>query len=295
MRFAFIGPGTMGRGMAMNLAAEQPDCLIIGRRKESLAPFQERSIPTSTSVYDAADYDITFLCLRDEADVCGLLLGEDSPAFCRGQIIVDCSTVNYRTARKLASYWESRGVAYLDAPVSGFKRKAEDGTLRIFCGGKRESFEAVKPLLSRMGEPVYMGPSGAGQLTKMINNCALNICAASFCELMPLGVAEGLDAEALGEVLCTATGSSYASRTLIPEILSGNFSYDFTMESAYKDIRSLEELLKEKELELPAFNGMKETYERALREGYGSLYKGAMIRPYEEQLGILCRKELPDA
>ena len=138
-----------------------------------------------------------------------------------------------------------------------------------------------------MGTTVlYMGDYGAGQLTKMINNCALNICAASFCELMPLGVKLGLDPEKLGEVLMTASGSSYASRLLIPEILKGSFSHGFSLERAYKDMTSMLAVTGTYAVPLPALSGTMQTYQLALRKGYGGDYKGAMIRFYEELLGV---------
>lgn len=141
-----------------------------------------------------------------------------------------------------------------------------------------------------MGTTVlYMGDYGAGQLTKMINNCALNICAASFCELMPLGVKLGLDPEKLGEVLMTASGSSYASRLLIPEILKGSFSHGFSLERAYKDMTSMLAVTGTYAVPLPTLSGAMQTYQLALRKGYGGDYKGAMIRFYEELLGVTCR------
>ena len=94
----------------------------------------------------------------------------------------------------------------------------------------------------------------------------------------------------LGKVLMTASGSSYASKQLIPKILEGNFSYGFTLERAYKDMAHMAEVTTRYRVPLPTLNGTLQTYQLALQHGEGDLYKGAMIRFYEDLLGVKCRK-----
>ena len=294
MKAAFIGTGTMGGGMARNLKKKGMDLTIIARRPEVRAQFSALGCPVFAGPADAAGCDLIFLCLPDEAATEAVLFGPGALAahLPQERIIVDCSTISYLKARELADRLAASGIHYLDAPVSGHQAKAEAGTLSIMVGGEEDVFETVRPFLNMMGSQVlYMGPSGSGQLTKMINNCALNICAASFCELMPLGVKLGLSPEKLGDVLMQASGSSYASKTLIPEILEGRFDHGFTMEKAYKDIQSMTQLLARIGLSLPTFEGMQKTYEKALESGYGNEYKGAMIRCYEDILDVKCRRK----
>ncbi|WP_430541133.1 NAD(P)-dependent oxidoreductase [Sporosarcina thermotolerans] len=160
------------------------------------------------------------------------------------------------------------------------------------CGGNEEVFHTIKPMLDRMGTQVlYMGENGAGQLTKMINNCALNICVASFSELLPVGVKLGLDAEKLGDVLMTATGSSFASKTLIPKVLEGNFEHGFSLGRAYKDMESMYEVLIKSEIPLPTLNGTMQSYQLALQSGHRDDYKQGMIKFYEDMLDVKVRKE----
>ena len=293
-KICFIGPGTMGMGMARNLAAGEDSCLVIGRNAEKLRPLKDSGIPVSTTLRDAADSDVIFLCLPDTEAVMEVLLDDETgllDVLREGQVIVDCSTIDYFSAQELGEMFEEQGIEYIDAPVSGHREKAADGTLTIMCGGNRSAFDDVKPLLDRMGTTVlYMGGHGAGQLTKMINNCALDICAASFCELMPVGVKLGLEPEKLGEVLMTASGSSYASKTLIPEVLEGNFEHGFTMEKAYKDLTSMARVTSEFAIPLPTLSGTLQTYQLALQTGQGDNYKGAMIRFFEDLLDVRCRK-----
>lgn len=293
MKISFIGVGAMGGGMCRNLLRKGQIVRAIARKKEHLLPFQEAGAEISTNHTDAADSAVIFLCLPDIPAVKQVLLGDGGllAQLQPGQIVVDCSTIGYLDARELAETCGARGVAYLDAPVSGHESRAEDGTLTIMVGGSETAYEKVKPLLELVGATIlYMGESGSGQLTKMINNCALNICAASFCELMPLGAKLGLDPEKLGKVLMTASGSSYASKQLIPKILEGNFSYGFTLERAYKDMAHMAEVTTRYRVPLPTLNGTLQTYQLALQHGEGDLYKGAMIRFYEDLLGVKCRK-----
>ena len=292
MEAAFLGLGTMGTGMALNLVRSGQPCLICSEKEEKLPPFQKLGARTTTRRADAAECGCIFLCLPDGAVVREVLLGPDGllPHLKPGQVVVDCSTIGYLEARELAGVLAEKGVDLVDAPVSGHRERARDGTLTIMCGGEREAFDRVKPLLDCMGTTVlYMGPAGSGQLTKMINNCCLNICAASFCELMPLGVKLGLDPEQLGQVLMTASGSSYASKTLIPEILRGNFDHGFTMDRAYKDMEGMAQVCARYQAPLPTLNGAMQTYQLALRHGEGARYKGAMIRVFEDMLGVACR------
>jgi 3-hydroxyisobutyrate dehydrogenase-like beta-hydroxyacid dehydrogenase len=293
MTCSFIGVGTMGSGMAMNLLKSGFDPLIVGHRDPAkLDPFERAGAKTTLRASDAASRDCIFLCLPNGKSVESLLFGaENLTAFLRkGQIIVDCSTFGYLEARSIEERCAALGIHYLDAPVSGHREKAAAGTLTIMVGGEESIYNQVEPLLKCMGKTVlYMGPSGSGQLTKMINNCILNICTASFCELMPVGVKMGLDPDKLGTVLMEASGSSYASRMLIPEILKGQFSHGFTMEGAYKDMVNLQELTEKYAIPLPTFSGTMQTYQLALRNGQGKAYKGAMIRFYETLLGVTCR------
>ena len=291
MKTAFIGLGTMGMGMARNLTRGGQTCLICSGKEEKLTWFRERNVPVSTRLEDAATCDCIFMCLPD-GKVVREMVDRLLPDLKPGQILVDCSTIGYLEAKELGEWLAEQGIAFLDAPISGHKMRADDGTLTIMCGGREEDFLRVKPYFDLMGTTVlHMGEWGCGQLTKMVNNCAMDICTASFCELMPVGVKMGLNPEKLGQVLTTASGSSDASKKLIPEILKGNFDFGFSLSRAYKDMAGMAELCTKYQIPLPTLNGTMQTYQLALQRGDGDLYKGAMIRFYEEMLGVECRSE----
>lgn len=295
MKISFIGLGAMGQGMALNLAKNQEKLgftlQAYARKAAELEPFQKLGVETTQNLMDVCGSDMIFFCLPDTKVVTSIITAL-RPGLHAGQILVDCSTIQYQAARQLGEELAKDGIAFMDCPISGHQKKAQEGTLTIMCGGREETFRQVKPYLDCCGSVVlYMGGYGSGQLTKMINNCVFNVCIASFCEMMPLGVKMGLDPEALGTILMNGSGSSYASKTLIPKILEGDFSYGFSLDKAYKDMKGMVELCVEQQVPLPTFNGTMATYQLAQQKGLGGQYKGAMIRFYEDLLHVACRKK----
>lgn len=298
MKVSFIGLGVMGMGMALNLSKGASEghyeFLACDQNEQALQHFKNDGFKTTTSISDTTVSDYIFLCLPNLEIVKNVVLGENGllKQLKPGQTIVDFSTISYLGAMEIAEACKAEGIDFLDCPISGQQSKSLDGTLSIMCGGNEEVFNTIKPLLDRMGAQVlYMGDNGAGQLTKMINNCALNICVASFSELLPVGVKLGLDAEKLGDVLMTATGSSFASKTLIPKVLEGNFEHGFSLGRAYKDMESMYEVLVKSEIPLPTLNGTMQSYQLALQSGHRDDYKHGMIKFYEDMLDVKVRKE----
>ncbi|MFC4354280.1 NAD(P)-dependent oxidoreductase [Chryseomicrobium palamuruense] len=296
-KLSYVGLGVMGYGMAMNLAKGEKSgkykFLAVDRDEHVLQKFKEKGYQSTNDIGEATDSDYIFLCLPNLEIVKDVVLGENGliHKLKPGQVIVDFSTISYLGAIEIAEKCKEKNIEFLDCPISGQQSKSLDGTLSIMCGGKEEVFNQVKSYLDCMGSQVlYMGDNGAGQLTKMINNCALNICVASFSELMPVGVKLGLNPEKLGDVLMTATGSSFASQTLIPKVLEGNFEHGFSLGRAYKDMESMFEVLTKSEIPLPTLSGTMQSYQMALQKGYRDEYKHAMVKVYEELLDVKVRK-----
>lgn len=296
MKVGFIGLGAMGRGMALNLLKHGVGLSVYARRREVLTEFEALGAPATDNLAEMADKDVLFFCVPDEKAVRSMLYGECglAPMLRRGAIIVDCSTISYAAAREFAEDMAQRDICYLDAPVSGLAQRADDGTLTIMCGGNQTAFETVKPLLSHMGAAVlYMGDSGCGQLSKMINNVLYNINIAAMAEMFPMAVKLGLDPETLARVVNSSTGSSYASTYFLPRILEDEFFGTFPMDNAYKDMRSAAELAAQTCVPTPVFHAALTTYQQSMLQGYGQCDKGAMIRLYEELSGVRVRKKVP--
>ena len=148
----------------------------------------------------------------------------------QGQTVVDLSTIGYNATVEIGRALEAKGVAFLDAPISGMEARAIEGTLTVMCGGERAVFDRVKPYLDRIGNKIlYMGPTGSGQLTKLINQLLFDINAAALGEILPMAAKMGLDPDLVGEVVNSGTGRSYASEFFIPRILKGHFGDGYPM------------------------------------------------------------------
>jgi 3-hydroxyisobutyrate dehydrogenase-like beta-hydroxyacid dehydrogenase len=212
---------------------------------------------------------------------------------CRaGQIVIDLSTITYKTTVSIAEKLAARGVQFLDAPISGMEARAIDGTLTVMCGGERALFDKVKPLLDLIGNKIlYMGAAGSGQLTKLINQLLFDINAAAIAEILPMSKKMGLDPDLVGEVVNSGTGRSYASEFFIPRILKGHFGDGYPMKHAYKDLISGAELGANLSIPMPVLAAATATYQMALLKGHGDKDKGGMVAVFEELLGVGYRSQ----
>jgi 3-hydroxyisobutyrate dehydrogenase-like beta-hydroxyacid dehydrogenase len=205
---------------------------------------------------------------------------------------VDFSTINYAATMEIAKRLNERAIDFLDAPISGMEARAIDGTLTVMCGGKDDIFHEVKPFLECVGKNIlYMGGSGNGQLTKLINQLLYNINMAALAEVLPMAVKMGLDPEKVGYVVNSGTGRSHASELFIPQILNGSFSSSYPLKDAYKDMVSAAEISAILGIPLPVLHAATSTYQMALLKGHGDQDKGAMICVFEELLGVNYRKK----
>ncbi|MDR1777572.1 MAG: NAD(P)-dependent oxidoreductase [Desulfovibrio sp.] len=288
----FVGLGQMGRHMAWNLLGPDVDMTVCARHEESLAPFRKKGVRGTTRISDLAGNDIVFLCLPGDAAVKSVMLGEGGLALCmgRGQSVVDCSTISYSLTKDVAAACRERDVAFLDAPVSGMEARAKDGTLSVMVGGKEEDIELIMPFFRRIGNKIlHVGGTGCGQLTKLINQLLFDINAAALAEILPMSVKLGLDPVKTGEIVNSGTGRSHASEFFIPRILKGGFSEGFPLGHAYKDLVSGALISATEGIPLPVLAAATATYQKALLMGLGKEDKGAMIKVFEQALGVQYR------
>lgn len=294
MKIGFIGLGQMGKPMAMNMLKCGDEVLVNDLRTDCFSEFQAKGAKTTTSLLAVAQCDLIFLSLPDTKVVQAILLGEKGilPSLRPGQIVADLSTINYTASTEIARALEAKGVEFIDAPVSGMEARAIDGTLTIMCGGGKEIYEKIVPYFKCIGTNImYMGSHGCGQLTKAINNILFDINIAAFAEILPMAVKLGLDPEAIGSVVNSSSGKSYASEFFIPRILKRHFSDGYPLEHAYKDLVSGAELGAQLCIPLPVMHAATTTYQMALLKGLGHKDKGAMICVFEELLGLKYEKK----
>lgn len=292
MNLGFVGLGQMGKPIALNLLRSGAPLAVVNRSPAAFPEFEARGARAGTDLAALAEADLIFLCLPGDDVVRATLFGRGglAPHLRQGRIVVDLSTLTYNATTEIAARLDAAGVAFLDAPISGMEARAIDGTLTVMCGGARETFDHVKPYLDLIGNKIlYLGPTGSGQLTKLVNQLLFDINAAALAEILPMAARMGLDPGLVGEVVNSGTGRSYASEFFVPRILRGHFSDGYPMKHAYKDLVSGAELGARAGIPMPVLAAATATYQTALLQGHGSKDKGGMVCVYEELLGTSFR------
>jgi 3-hydroxyisobutyrate dehydrogenase-like beta-hydroxyacid dehydrogenase len=292
MKIGFVGLGQMGKHMAMNMLKSGAELTVTDLKKDSFLQFEQKGVRTTTNLAEVVQAEIVFLSLPGTQAVQDVLVGRNGiiDKLGKGQIVVDLSTMSYTATLELAKRLEARGVSFLDAPVSGMEARAQEGTLTVMCGGSEKILETVRPFLNCIGNKIlYMGGTGSGQLTKLINQLLFDINAAALAEVLPMAVKLGLDPEKVGQVVNSGTGKSYASEFFLPRILKNSFSDGYAMKHAYKDLVSGAEISANLCIPMPVLGAATATYQAALLKGYGDQDKGAMICVFEELLGVAYR------
>ena len=229
--------------------------------------------------------DTLVTCLPNSDVVEDVLFGNKGLVYILplGAVIIETSTTSHDGAIQIGNRLAKMGFGFLDAPVSGMPKRAENGTLTMMVGGNNTLFERYRVLLS--SKILHVGPVGAGQLAKLINQLLLDINMAALAEILPIAAKLGLDPEQVAQIVNSSTGRSYASEFFVPNILKGVFDQGYSMKAAYKDLIAGAELKTKNGFTTPVLEAATKTYRTALEEGYGGSDKGAMIRVYEQLIG----------
>lgn len=219
-RIAFIGLGNMGGPMAANLCKAGHSLRVFDLMPAALeAAAAHGAVIAANAAEAVADAEVVISMLPASRHVEGLYLGDDGvlatiPA---GALVIDCSTIAPVSARKVAEAAAARGLAMIDAPVSGGTAGATAGTLTFIVGGAADALERARPVLRAMGKNIFhMGDAGAGQVAKLCNNMALGVIMAATGEALALGVAQGLDPKVLSEMMAVSTSRSWATEVCNP-------------------------------------------------------------------------------
>ena len=219
-RIAFIGLGNMGGPMALNLLKAGHALRVFDLNRPAVAEAVSAGAVAAADAAEAVhDAEVVVSMLPASRHVEGLYLGENGllgkiPA---GALVIDCSTIAPACARKVADAAADRGLAMIDAPVSGGTAGAQAGTLTFIVGGPEATLERARPFLQAMGRNIFhCGDSGAGQVAKLCNNMALGAIMAVTGEAIALGVAHGLDPKVLSGMMAVSTGRSWATEVCNP-------------------------------------------------------------------------------
>jgi len=217
-RIGFVGLGNMGGPMARNLVAAGHEVKVFDLVADLMAEV-DGGVPQDSAAACVDDVDIFISMLPAGRHVESLYLGDDGIIARAGDstVLVDSSTIDAQTARKVAAAAGERGIAMLDAPVSGGTAGAQAGTLTFMVGGPADAIERARPVLDAMARNVFhAGDSGAGQLAKVCNNMLLAVHMAGTAEALALGVNNGLDPAVLSEIMKQSSGGNWSLNVYNP-------------------------------------------------------------------------------
>ncbi|MBC5765078.1 NAD(P)-dependent oxidoreductase [Ramlibacter albus] len=240
-KVAFLGLGVMGFPMAGHLALAGHKVTVYNRSSEkALAWCKEFTGAYAPTPREAvADCDFVFSCVGNDDDVRAIMLGADG-AFAGmkpGAILVDHTTASANVAREMYAEAKKRGLQFVDGPVSGGQAGAQNGLLTVMCGGDEAAFDAVKPVAMCFSRAfTLLGPAGAGQLTKMVNQIAIAGLVQGLSEAIAFGQKAGLDMNLVLEVIGKGAAQSWQMDNRGKTMIEGKFDFGFATAWMRKDL-----------------------------------------------------------
>jgi 3-hydroxyisobutyrate dehydrogenase-like beta-hydroxyacid dehydrogenase len=245
-RVAFLGLGVMGYPMAGHLALAGHEVTVYNRSAAKAQAFiaqlsgaGKKVSRADTPAQAAAGADFVFCCVGNDDDLRSVTLGEHG-AFAgmkAGAVFVDHTTASANVARELAAAARERGLHFIDAPVSGGQAGAQNGQLTVMCGGEPAVFERVRPVAQAFARALtLMGPSGAGQLTKMVNQICLAGMMQGLAEAIAFGQRAGLDMPQALAALGKGAAQSWQMDNRGPTMIEGRFDFGFAVDWMRKDL-----------------------------------------------------------
>ena len=238
---AFLGLGVMGYPMAGHLAGAGHRVTVYNRTPAKAADWvaNHGGASAATPAAAAAGADFVFACVGNDDDLRSISVGSDG-AFAgmkKGAIFVDHTTASATVARELAEQAARLGLGFVDAPVSGGSVGATNGALTVMCGGDAAAFDAARPAAMAFAKAMtLLGPSGSGQLAKMVNQIAIAGLVQGLAEAIGFGERAGLDMKAVLEVIGKGAAQSWQMDNRGPTMIDGKFDFGFAVDWMRKDL-----------------------------------------------------------
>lgn len=296
MQTGFIGLGIMGVPMARNLLKAGYPLTVATRTPGKAEKFaaensglvQVRAARTPAEV--AAVCEVIVMIVTDSPDVIQVAKGENGifTAAKPGTIIIDMSTISPQVTRELAAEAASRGLHWLDAPVSGGEKGAIEGTLTIMAGGEGAALERAQPVLSAMGKRItHFGPAGNGQSAKLCNQILTSVNMLGVCEALTFGAKAGLDLATLHQALTGGAANSWALEVLGKKMIERDFKPAFMVRLQQKDLRLVLDAAFGNHTPIPTAALAHQMFASVESEGHGDDGTQSLFRTYERLAGLL--------
>ncbi|WP_395351691.1 3-hydroxyisobutyrate dehydrogenase [Variovorax sp. UC122_21] len=296
MKIAFIGLGNMGGPMALNLLKAGHTLSAFDLSADACKKFGDEGLPIAKSAADSvADAEVVISMLPASAHVEGLFLGgAGKPGLLEsiqaGALVIDSSTIAAATSRKVAEAAAAKGIAMIDAPVSGGTGGAIAGTLTFMVGGETKDLERARPVLEKMGANIFhAGAAGAGQTAKICNNMLLGILMIGTSEALALGVANGLDPKVLSEIMRRSSGGNWALEKYnpMPGVMeaapaSKNYAGGFGTDLMLKDLGLAQENATAVRASTPLGGIARNLYAAHSLAGHGALDFSSVLKLFQK-------------
>jgi 3-hydroxyisobutyrate dehydrogenase len=272
-RVGFVGLGTMGAAMAGHLGRAGYPLTVWNRTPGRAADLVAAgAVEAATPAELGRASDVAFVCVSDTPDVEAVLFGPAgvSEGLASGGLVIDCSSISPSATRAFAARFAERGVAYVDAPVSGGSEGAQKATLTIFAGGEPASVERARPLLEKLGSRItHFGPAGSGQAVKAVNQVMIAGVYLAVAEGLVLAVKAGLDPEQVVAALGGGVAGSWILANRSGRMLANEYPLGFKTRLHLKDLGIALDLARELGAVLP-LAGLAAQFENGLvARGYG--------------------------
>jgi 3-hydroxyisobutyrate dehydrogenase len=240
-KLAFLGLGVMGFPMAGHLAAAGHEVTVYNRTASKSDDWVAKHGGTAatTPKAAAAGAEMVFTCVGNDDDLRSVILGGEGAfaGMAKDTILIDNTTASAEVARELAAIGSEKGIAFIDAPVSGGQAGAENGALTVMCGGDAKAFARAQPVIDGFARAVtLMGPSGAGQLTKMVNQICIAGLLQGLSEGMNFGLKAGLDMQKVIDVIGKGAAQSWQMDNRAATMCQGKFDFGFAVDWMRKDL-----------------------------------------------------------
>jgi len=286
----FIGLGIMGGAMAANLLKAGFDLTVWNRTPSRITPLAQAGAAVGDSPADVAGRSsIVITCVGDTPDVEEVIFGPQGVARGArpGALVVDCSTISPEATRGIAARLNERGIHLLDAPVSGGSEGAARGTLSIMVGGEAAQLERAMPVLQAMGKTItHVGPQGAGQMVKLVNQVLVVVTMQAVSEALLLAQAGGLNLE---QTLAAVSGGAAGSWMLSnrgPQVIQRDWRPGFTIDLQQKDLRLVLEADDQLGIPVPATALVFKFYSTLQQQGLGGEGNHALAKALEHLAGM---------
>ena len=290
MKIAFIGMGTMGVPMAINLLKAGHNVTVHNRTREKEESVAALGAKRALSPQEAAvDAEVIITCVSDSPDVEQVILGEAGIIHSAqpGTVVIDMSTISPTVTRHIWGKLAEKGVKMLDAPVSGGSEGAQQGTLSIMVGGDDADVEKVKPVLQAMGKTItHVGEIGAGQITKAINQVIVAGTYWAVAEGISLGIKAGMDMEKVVQAVGGGAAGSWGLTNRSGNMINNAYPLGFRVRLHHKDLKIALEAARELGVTLPMAAYVEQIETGLIARGYGDEDVSAIARSVREQSGL---------